>query len=212
MTEKSKSIIAAMRMVHINNIPHILKYGITHRNSVNADKNYIQIGDNTLIESRIEWKIPNSNFNLGEYIPFYFGPRTPMLYEIQKGNKNVTKRNPEEIIYCIILIKDVINHALEGYFTDGHAKSAITKFYTNDHLKELNSLVNRKDVYERNWGITYDNTGETKRKKSAELLLKNDLSPDYIKWFVVYNEKAKNTLLEYGVNKEKILINKNFYF
>lgn len=212
MTMKQKPITVAMRMVHIKNIPHILEHGITHRNSEQANKNYIPIGDSSLIASRSEWKIPGTEFNLGDFIPFYFGPRTPMLYEIQYGYNNVVRVEPAEIVYCIISIQDVIDNSLEGFFTDGHAKNVLTTFYRNDRLSDIIQLVSRKDVFERNWGPQYDNTGETKRKKSAELLLKNDIGPEFIKWFVVYNKEAKATLLSYGIDEEKILVKADFYF
>ena len=131
MTQKPISITVAMRMVHIKNIPHILAHGITHRGSEQANKDYIPIGDSSLIVSRSEWKIPNTDYYLGDYIPFYFGPRTPMLYEIQHGFNNVKRRNPEEIVYCIISLQDVIDKRLEGFFTDGHAKNVMTTFYHN---------------------------------------------------------------------------------
>ena len=40
------------RITHIENIPHILKYGITHKNSVNFNQNYKAIGDSSLIDIR----------------------------------------------------------------------------------------------------------------------------------------------------------------
>ena len=52
----------------------------------------------------------------------------------------------------------------------------------------------------------------TKRKKSAELLLKDNINPEYIKWFVVYNNQAKSTLINYGVEEKKILVKQDFYF
>ena len=45
MKEMTLDNIYLYRMVHIDNVPHILKNGITHRHSKNADTNYIQIGD-----------------------------------------------------------------------------------------------------------------------------------------------------------------------
>ncbi|MDR3237911.1 MAG: DUF4433 domain-containing protein, partial [Spirochaetia bacterium] len=36
-------------MTHIQNIPHILKYGITHRRSQYANLDYVSIGDVRLI-------------------------------------------------------------------------------------------------------------------------------------------------------------------
>lgn len=165
-----------------------------------------------MIVSRSEWKIPNTDYYLGDYIPFYFGPRTPMLYEIQHGFNNVKRRNPEEIVYCIISLQDVIDKRLEGFFTDGHAKNVMTTFYHNSRLGDISQLVRREDVFEHNWGPQYDNTGETKRKKSAELLLKDNINPEYIKWFVVYNNQAKSTLINYGVEEKKILVKQDFYF
>lgn len=212
MTQKPISITVAMRMVHIKNIPHILVHGITLRGSEQANKDYIPIGDSSLIVSRSEWKIPNTDYYLGDYIPFYFGPRTPMLYEIQHGFNNVKRRNPEEIVYCIISLQDVIDKRLEGFFTDGHAKNVMTTFYHNSRLGDISQLVRREDVFEHNWGPQYDNTGETKRKKSAELLLKDNINPEYIKWFVVYNNQAKSTLINYGVEEKKILVKQDFYF
>jgi hypothetical protein len=43
---------AIYRMTHIENIPHILKYGITHRKSINSNPNFVNIGDLSLIENR----------------------------------------------------------------------------------------------------------------------------------------------------------------
>lgn len=39
-------------MTHIDNVPHILRYGITHRLSLNANQNYIPIGDSSIINKR----------------------------------------------------------------------------------------------------------------------------------------------------------------
>ncbi len=44
--------IRLFRMTHIDNIPFILDNGITHRNSVNANPDYISIGDVSLIGTR----------------------------------------------------------------------------------------------------------------------------------------------------------------
>ena len=46
------SDIFVYRMTHIENIKHILKYGITGRNSLIKNPNYKNIGDTSLIETR----------------------------------------------------------------------------------------------------------------------------------------------------------------
>jgi ssDNA thymidine ADP-ribosyltransferase, DarT len=66
------------RITHIENIPHILQHGITHSTSLNANRNFVPIGDGSLIATRNNFLLNNGRL-LGEYIPFYFGLRTPML-------------------------------------------------------------------------------------------------------------------------------------
>lgn len=71
-------------MTHIENIPHILQNGITHSTSANANPNFVAIGDGSLITTRNNFLLNNGR-RLGEYIPFYLGVRTPMLYVVQNG-------------------------------------------------------------------------------------------------------------------------------
>lgn len=70
------------RIIHIENISHVLHYGITHRNSTNANRNFIVIGDSSIITTRTGKVLKNGKL-LGDYIPFYFGYRLLMLYVIQ---------------------------------------------------------------------------------------------------------------------------------
>ncbi len=102
--------IKVYRMTHIDNIPHILKNGITHRNSPNHNPNYISIGDISLIYTRDNKQVivDNGDFldfdapkiTLGQYIPFYFGVKMPMLYVIQNGGNFVPESTPaNKIIY-----------------------------------------------------------------------------------------------------------------
>ncbi len=66
------------RMTHIDNMQHILQYGITSRLSSHADPEYRSIGDQSLISTRDEFIVPvPPDGSLGTYIPFYFGYRSP---------------------------------------------------------------------------------------------------------------------------------------
>ncbi len=102
-------------MTHVNNIAHILRFGITHFNSVNRNLTYKPIGDSSLISSRNRFQLPNGKM-LGEYIPFYFGRRMPMLYVIQKGFNGVTITPAEEIVYCITSVQNIIDRDLNFVF------------------------------------------------------------------------------------------------
>lgn len=200
----------AFRLLHINNIPDLLKNGIVHWNSPKAYNKYISIGDTSIIKIRNSHYIENSNYAIGDYIPFYFGPRSPMLYVIQHGYNGVTKIDAVNLVYCIIRIDDIINSNINCVFTDGHALSALTKWYSKDKLSQLDSIINYDDVYTGNW-VSEDDR-DLKRRKEAELLIQDDLPVQYVKGFVVYNKEAYDKMLNFGVDSNKVVIRSNFYF
>jgi hypothetical protein len=59
------SDVKIYRMTHIENIPHILQYGITRKDSPNANANFISIGDVSLISTRSHKlvRIDNGDFS-----------------------------------------------------------------------------------------------------------------------------------------------------
>lgn len=105
------------RMTHIGNIPHILKHGITHSTSANANPDYIPIGDASLIASRNNFLLNNGR-KLGEYIPFYFATKVPMLYVVQNGFNMVAPTPAEQIVYCVSSVQKITDMNLEFVFTD----------------------------------------------------------------------------------------------
>ena len=199
----------AFRLVHIKNIPHILEVGFVLPTSPRASDNYIPIGDSIVIAKRNT--LPNNgNLDLRQYIPFYFGPRSPMLYVIQKGFNGVIRYHPSELVYCIVRLSDIRNQDIECAFTDGHAFSAITKYYSKEDLNRIDEIVNREDVYAQFWNVEDDL--DLKRRKEAELLIKTELPAKYIKGFFVYNEEARQQLLGFGIDASMIVIRGSFYF
>ena len=203
----SKSIKYAFRMTHIENIPHILQVGIVHKDSPNASPTYIAIGDQSLILARNQKIIAGRT--ISEYIPFYFGPRSPMLYRIQTGY-GVTKRHPQEIVYCVLILEKIIASTLQYIFTDGHANSAITSIYTSADLSQIDVHISYDDIYARQWST--DSDIDLKRRKEAELLFIDEIPVDYISGYIVYNEVAKQKLLQYGLPDYKVIIKPEFYY
>lgn len=203
-----RTITYAFRMTHIDNIPHIVKCGIVKSSSPMADANYKPIGDGIVISKRQKRVI--NGVALSDYIPFYLGCRTPMLYVIQNGYNGVQKVAPTDIVYCVLRIDDIREEKLTCIFTDGHALDKNTNIYTQDRLDEINELVDAEALNLRYWNE--EETGEAKRRKEAELLIAEDIAPRMIKGFVVYDEQAKNKMLSFGIEDAMIAVRPSFYF
>ena len=212
--------INVYRMTHIGNIPHILQHGITHIHSENRNPDFVAIGDISLIHTRDtrQVRVDNGNVNfdaplitLGNFIPFYFGIKMPMLYVIQNGGNFVMQATPaQDIIYLACSVERIIKTQENFYFSDGHATDSLTTFYDNSKLNDLPNIVDWNAVKASYWG-GQDNLN-IKRKKQAEFLVAEDLSPDLILGFVCYNEAVKTTLTELGIDNDKIKVIPGAYY
>ena len=81
-----KHIRFAFGILHKDNMPHVMKYGLVHNDSPFARDSFVPIGDMSVMDARSTKQLTDGSF-LSEYIPFYFGPRSPMLYNIQISEK-----------------------------------------------------------------------------------------------------------------------------
>lgn len=210
------------RITHIENIPHILQYGITHKDSQNKNNKFKNIGDISLIDTRHKKhvSIDNGDINLknsfdtiklSDYIPFYFGVKMPMLYVAQHGGNFVeTATPPNHIIYLKCSLSKLISSNIPFYFTDGHATDMLTSFYDSKQINKLSDIIDWEAVQSPYWGGS-ENLN-IKRKKQAELLVKGDLTPDLIIGFGCYNEQAKQNLISFGITENKIKVVPDLYY
>lgn len=197
------------RMTHIENIPHILENGITHKDSVNHNPNYIPIGDSSLISTRDSFEIPNGD-TLGEYIPFYFGLRTPMLFVIQKGYNDVAITQPGNIIYCVSSVQKVLDLNLKFIYTNGHATDSLTSYFLPNEIENIDEQVDFDATNAKYW--KRENDLDFKRRKEAEFLIKNDFPVEGILGYIVYSQNTQNKLIEFGINQQIIAVRPTYYF
>ncbi|MBP9209044.1 MAG: DUF4433 domain-containing protein [Saprospiraceae bacterium] len=197
------------RMAHVENIPHILQHGITHSTSANANPDFVPIGDGSLIATRNDFLLNNGR-RLGEYIPFYFGVRTPMLYVVQNGFNMVAPTPAENIVYCITSVQKIIDLQLDFVFTDGHAVDGFTTQYTVADIPNIDTILDWKAIKAKYWRD--DNDLDLKRRKEAEFLVSGDISTEAVLGYLTYNENAKNRVIEFGANAANVHIKKDFYF
>lgn len=196
-------------MTHIANVPHILEYGITHKDSDDANPAFTPIGDPSLISARSGFELENGKL-LGHYIPFYFGTRTPMLYVIQSGFNGLAFTPAEEIVYCVSSVQKILNTGLDFVFTDGHAVDSFSSQYTPEDVLHIGTLIDWVAVKAMHWKSETDL--DLKRRKQAEFLILGDVPCGAVLGYIVYNEQAEARLLDYGVQKKQIHRDHKRYF
>jgi len=90
------------RITHRDNLPHLLEHGIHCRNSKHVNPNFVEIGNPSIIGRRQlrAVDVPPGG-TLADYVPFYFTPCTPMLYNILTGYNGLQKRTRSEIVILV---------------------------------------------------------------------------------------------------------------
>ena len=197
------------RMTHIDNISHIIRNGITHSSSKKANPKFVPIGDSTLISKRNDFILQNGK-KLGEYIPFYFGVRTPMLYVLQNGFNMVSPVLAENIVYCVCSVQNIIDLNLDFIFTDGHAVDRFSNQYSINDIGNIDQLIDRSAIKAKYWKEESDL--DLKRRKEAEFLVLGDIPPEFILEYVTYNDSAKQKILSVGGKDSIIHIKQEYYF
>jgi len=176
------------RIVHIDNVEYLLRNGIFNVHHAQADPDYINIGDRTLISQRDDYAVKLAGYgNLGDYVPFYFGTLSPMLLNIKTGHRGILMRPQADIVYICCKLDQIARECPCWFFTDGHAKSAITEYYTS--LDDL-SHVDWKMVSERYFSNKEDDY-DRMRRKQAEFLVKEHVPVNCIGSIVVLNEEKR---------------------
>lgn len=183
-----------LRLIHSDMLEEVLTNGMYSKNSGHVISGYINIGDAELIKQRDEYvvKIDPPNGHLGDYIPFYFAGHSPMLLNIKTGYRGIKKHPQSDLVFLVCKISDVIEQCPHWCFTDGHAKSSITKFY-ND-IEDL-SLLDWDTINLQFWNSTEDDY-DRMRRKQAEFLVKKHVPLTCISQIIVINAEQSAKIKE----------------
>jgi hypothetical protein len=151
----------------------------------------VGIGNPDIISVRDERGVKIKGYgNIGDYVPFYFTPKSMMLFNIITGFRAplVPKRSKDEIIIVRCLIEE-LSKLGRFFFTDGQANvTSITEHYHD--LADLDkidwNIIQRTD-FKNEPGDT-----DKQRRYQAEFLVHGHVPVESIESLNVYNEKAAN--------------------
>lgn len=128
-------------ITHIDNLPSILNSGglIANSSLRSQQNNYVDIAHEGIQNRRAITRVPCGVYGvLHDYVPFYFAPRSPMLFTIHKGNVEGYKQGQEPVIHLVSTAEAIEAAAIAFAFTDGHGIIGYTQFF--DDLDDLDMV------------------------------------------------------------------------
>ncbi len=148
---------------------------------------------------------------LDDYVPFYFAPRSPMLYSISRGNVQGYQGGQAAVLHLVSSAERVVEEGLDFAFTDGHAEMAISHYFSD--LADLHRIDWRL-MQSKYWHDT-DQDGDRKRRRQAEFLVHNFFPLRLIESIGVINQSIANQvtgLLHQLPVKSPVTIHRDWYY
>ncbi|MGO9082610.1 MAG: DUF4433 domain-containing protein [Streptosporangiaceae bacterium] len=160
-----------MHFTHVRNLPGILAAGCLQADS-RVDRRSglaVEAADLEIKASRrsILVDLPPCGC-VADYVPFYFAPRSPMLYKLAKGGVPTYSEGQEPLIYLVSTIGSIADAGLRWLFSDGNCAAAVTQIF-ND-LELLGSVVDWQVMGARMWNNTAEDP-DRMRRRMAEFLV-----------------------------------------
>src|SRR5262249_9808875 len=117
----------------VENLPGILADQCVHSDKVMAERNPTIIGYNHIKKRRLEEiRIPCCDYRfVGEFVPFYFCPRSPMLFTINRGNTGRPTGCQRTILHLVSSVGFGVGLGRAWAVSDGNAGAFHTSFYAS---------------------------------------------------------------------------------
>lgn len=126
------------RIVHKDNVGKVLSDGCHCRSTTDGSR-YIEIGNQELIQKRTTREVPcGPGGTLADYVPFYFTPYSPMLYNIKTGY-GVPQKPLRDIVILVSSLRTLRKQGVDFVFSDRHAYLKTAQF--SDDLGDLDWIV-----------------------------------------------------------------------
>jgi len=190
----------ANHMTHMENFGGILCDEGLHSYNQMRGRSYHNLANKDVQKGRAGIAVKATDRRLHDYVPLYFGFKTPMV----AWNQN---KNPDLIFLRISL--NVL--ALPGVvISDGNARATATKFRLFKQIDDL-SVLDIKSIHT----VKYAHDPEMKRRKQAEILIPDFLPLSEILDIICYSEEMKKRVLgilaQHGRTKQ-VYVRPGWYF
>ena len=137
-TDGRHRVTPIYHITHVQNLSSILERGglLSDAKTEQSGIESVGIAHQHIKQRRARRSVPVCRRGtLADYVPFYFAPRSPMLYAIHRGAVEGYDDGQRSILHLTSTAELVVQSGLPFAFTEGHAEIAFSEFF--DDLESL---------------------------------------------------------------------------
>ena len=202
-----------IHMTHVNNLAAIIQSGGPAATAV-LEREGVQVTSiaySSIQAQRAAKIVPcGPGGCLHDYVPFYFGKKSPMLFTISRGNVACVG-GQDSLVHLVSTAQAVAAAGLGFAFTDGHGIMNYSDFY--DDLDQLDEV---------DWdimGATYWHDtaadGDRKRRRQAEFLVRDRFPWRLVTDIVVRTESVRGVvgdMIRGLTHRPRVSVDQNWYY
>ncbi len=132
---------------------------------------------------------------VGDYVPFYFAPRSPMLFRIacdhRDGIHGRYMGGDRPLIHLATTVGSIVTSELPWVATDGNAATATTEFSSD--LARMDAMVDWPLMGAEYWH-NIEGDPDRQRRRMAEFLVHADVPLNLFKYVGTYSEAYADTV------------------
>jgi len=182
------------RITHVANLPWLLRHGLHAARGQFADPGFVTIGNPDLIDKRTRRAVPlPPGGMLSDYVPFYFTPKSPMLYNIKTGYNGITKRSNDDIAILVSSCQQMTAGGVTMLYTDRHAYT-MTAAWTAD-MDDLATLIDW-DILRRHDFARNDAYPDKMERYQAEALAHRHVPPAALLGIGCVSDRVRSAIEE----------------
>ena len=209
---------------HIDNLPAILEEGSLLSDAVVEADGLLstEAGDPEIKERRRGQPVAcPPGGRVGDYVPFYFAARSPMMYVLWKGSVPSFTGDHRDLVYFVSHVERMIEAQVDFAISDRNAAKAYAEF-SNDIavLGDLSSttpgsaFIDWPLMKETMWRDTPDDP-ERMERRMAEFLVHREVPLDLLLGVAVHSpghkDRVEQLFVEYEYGLE-VVIRPDWYY
>lgn len=147
---------------------------------------------------------------VGDYVPFYFAPRSPMLFRLHREHAEGHGDGQRALVYLVATTERLAEAGLQCVFSDGNAAHGLTRFSA-----DLADRVDWDLMDAVIWANTPDD-GDRVRRRQAELLAHGAVPLGLIDELVVIDGTVRSRVVQQLLDRAEsaltVTIRPDWYF
>lgn len=202
-----------LHFTHVSHLASVIAQGGLLADALVGDALTTEVGDRQIKAARRTLTVScGPGGHPCDYVPFYFAPRSPMLYRIAKGGVEQYHDGQDPLVYLASRIEDVDGAERPWVFSDGNCGSMLTRYY--DDLDRLDDAVDWPLQEAKWWNSTAEDPNRATRR-AAEFLVHQTMPWELVRGLVVRTDATRSlvqSILDESGAEKRIVVRPHWYY